>query len=285
MKKIILLILTAAIVVLAVAQDKQEISVYLGAGSSSLNYDLDQPGDRSSQFGPLFGIGYTYKLNSTWGLVSGLEMAIYKSEFSSDELKDQYMTQDNYGNNFEWRLALHNLKDSQKGTYLNVPVMVQFTPSGIDKLYVNLGIKVGIPLSGKYESEYTKLVTSGYYPETGAEYTDIDFRGFGEFDGMSSKGDLDLGVAFMLAAECGMKWSLSNSMNLYIGGYVDYGLNNIVKENGGDNIIPYEKDNPTTFRYNSLMNSKYSNEESSSPFIDKVVPLAFGLKVKLGFSL
>ena len=285
MKKIILLILTVAITALAAAQDKQEISVYLGAGSSSLKYDLDQSGDRSSQFGPLFGIGYTYKLNSTWGLVSGLEMAVYKSEFSSDELKDRYMTQDNYGNDFEWRLSLHNIKENQKGTYLNVPVMVQFTPQSMDKLYVNLGFKVGIPLSGKYESEYTKLVASGYYPETDAEYTDIDFRGFGEFGGSSAKGDLDFGVAFMLSAECGMKLNLSNSMRLYLGGYVDYGLNNIVKENAEGRIISYVKNNPTDFTYNSLANGIYTDGENTNPFMDKIVPFAFGLKVRLGFSL
>ena len=203
-------------------------------------------------------------------------MAIYKSKASSQELKGQYMTQDNYGNDFEWRLTFHNFNESQKGTYLNIPIMVQFTPVSLDKFYTNLGFKVGIPLNGKYEASYTKFTTSGYYPETGAEYTDIDFRGFGEFGENSSKEDIDLGVAFILSAEFGMKWSLSNSMNLYAGGYIDYGLNNIIKDNKDKEIIPYKKDNPTNFEYNGLINSNLT---------DKVVPLAFGLKVRLGFSI
>lgn len=285
MKNIIVLILALATTILASAQDKQEVSVYLGGGLSSLKYDLGESGDVSSQFGPLLGIGYTYKVNSTWGIVSGLEMAVYKSEASSQGLKGQYMTQDNYGNDFEWRLTLHDFKETQTGTYLNIPIMVQFAPESSGKFYANFGLKVGIPLSGKYEAEYTKLVASGYYPATDAEYTDINFRGFGEFEGSSSKGDVDFGVAFILAAECGLKWKLSNSMNLYTGGYIDYGLNNLVKEGDSNRIISYEKNNPTNVDYNSLMYSKRTEGEDTKPFIDKVVPFAFGLKVKLGFSL
>lgn len=285
MKKTILLVFTLATTVLAFAQSKQEISVYLGAGPSSLKYDLGSSGETSSKFGPLLGVGYTYKLNSQWGIVSGLEMATYKTDVTASTLKNQYMTKDNYGNDFEWRLSLNNLEENQKGTYINIPLMAQFTPGNNGKFYTNFGFKVGLPMSGKYEAKYTKLVTSGYYPETGAEYTDINFRGFGEFGGSSQKGDIDFGVAFILAVECGLKWSLSNSMNLYAGGYVDYGLNNIVKDSGKSELIPYNNDNPTNFGYNSLMQSVQLDGSTTKPFVDKVVPFALGLKVRLGFSL
>ena len=284
MRKTILLMLTLATTTLAIAQNKQEASIYIGAGSSSLGASLNS-GEISAKFGPSIGLGYTYKFATEWGFVSGLEMAFYKSEVSSNELKDKYMTQDNYGNNFEWRLALHNLKENLEGTYLNIPIMVQYTPQSVDKLYTNLGLKVGIPLSGKYDAKYTKLVASGYYPETNTEYTDINFRGFGEFDGKASSGDIDFGIAFILSAECGLKWPLSNSMNLYAGGYIDYGLNNIVKGSDYEQIIPYNKDYPTNFEYNSLTASKYTEGNETKPFIDKIYPLAFGIKVRLGFSL
>lgn len=285
MKKTILLALTLVSATFAIAQNRHEASVYLGGGYSSLKYDLNVSGETTSKFGTLFGIGYTYKINSEWRFVSGLEMASYKSDINAQEMKDRYMTQDNYGNDFEWRLTLHNLKENLTGTYLNIPVMVQFIPKGFDKFYTNLGFKVGMPLSGKYSTKYTKLTASGYYPETDAEYTDIDFRGFGEFEGSSSKGDIDLGVAFILSAECGMKWNLSNSRNLYVGGYVDYGLNNIVKENDRDRVVSYDKENPTNMIYNSLTHSRHTDGVNTQPIIDKVVPLAFGLKMRLEFSL
>lgn len=277
MKKTIILIFTLATTVLVSAQSKHEASVYLGAGISSLKYDLNASGDASSKVGPLAGVGYTYKITSQWGLVSGLELAIYKTEVTSDQLKDQYVAQDDYGNDFEWRLALHGFKESQTGTYLNVPIMAQFTPGTTGGFYANLGFKVGLPMSGKYDASYSKLVTSGHYLYTDAEYPDIDFRGFGQFGGSSTKGDIDLGVAFMLSAQCGMKWNLSNSMKLFAGAYIDYGLNNIVKTDNDKKIIKYNKNNPTNLEYNGLTTSK--------TVIDKIVPFALGLKVGLDFSL
>lgn len=285
MKKTILLTTALAVFTIAKGQSGHEISANIDVGSSALKYSISNSGDISSQIGSSFGVGYTYKFNSEWGIVSGIEWTNYKSEISFLKLNDRYMTQDNYRNDFEWRLTLNDLKEKLEGTYLNIPLLVQITPNRINKLYANIGFTIGIPLSGKYKSNYTNLVASGYYPETDAEYTDIDFRGFGKFEGKKSQGDIDFDIAFMLSAECGMKWNLSNSINLYTGGYVNYGLNNILKENGHYNIISYDELHPTNFQYNGLLFSKYTHESITKPFVDKIVPLSFGLKVKLGFSI
>lgn len=285
MKKTLLLIFVFTATVWVVGQSRQEASVYLGGGISSLKCDLAGSAKSGSKVGPLFGIGYTYKLNSDWGIVSGLEMAIYQTDITSSQLKDSYMTKDNYGNDFEWRLGFNNLEENLKSTYINIPIMLRFTPESMDKLYASFGLKVGIPMSGKYESKYSKLVTSGYYPETGAEYTDLNFRGFGEFGGNSVKGDIDTKLAFILSAECGLKWKLSGSTNLYAGGYIDYGLNNIAEVSNSGKIIAYDAENPTNFEYNSLLSSKYTEGTETKPFIDKIYPFAAGLKVRFGFSL
>lgn len=269
---------------IATAQERSEISVYAGTGLSSFDYD-NSWGKTNSKIVPVFGIGYTYNLGSDWGIVSGLEVAIYKSKAKSSKLQDHYLTSDNYGNDFEWRIALNDFKETQTGTYLNIPLMIQFKPESIDKIYANLGVKIGIPIKGKYESKYSQLVTSGYYPGTGVEYPDIDFRGLGEFDGKTSEGDLDLNVAFMLAAECGMKFQLSDNLKLYTGAYIDYGLNNIIKDNNKYRIISYDKNNPMSFEYNSILHSGYSDEDTKKSYVDKVIPLSFGVKVRLGFSL
>lgn len=285
MKKTFLSILILATATLtAIAQNKSEVSLSFGVGLSSLNYDFEQSGDVKSKIAPSFAIGYTYKLNTNWGVVSGLEFATYKAEVSSQEVKAQYAEQDNYNDNFEWRLSLQGIKEKQKGSYLNIPIMAQFMPGSGDKFYANLGFKIGLPLKGKYESSYTKLIAKGYYPDIDAEYTDIDFRGFGEFSGNSSKGDIDFKVAFIASAEVGMKWRLTNSLNLYTGGYIDYGLNNIVKNYG--QIIDYDKNNPIAIiEQNSLIASNHITGEDTKPFVDKVVPFSLGMKIKLGFSL
>ena len=58
--------LTLAVTVLAIAQGKQEASIYIGAGSSSFGASLSS-GKVSAQFGPSIGLGYTYKFGTEWG--------------------------------------------------------------------------------------------------------------------------------------------------------------------------------------------------------------------------
>ncbi len=284
-QKILLAIALISISLHSYSQTKHEVNINMGAGSLSMKFDMDDQAQTSSKMAPVFGIGYTYKLKSNWGIVSGLELATYKSEITINNLDDHYLTQDNYSNDFIWNLSLNNYQENLEGLYLNIPILIQFAPEKLKNLYTNIGLKIGIPLSGKYETSYGNLVTSGYYPETNAEYTDLIFRGFGEFDGSTSSGDIDFGVAFMLSLECGKKWELSNSLNLYAGGYLDYGLNNILKSEGVSKIIEYDKENPTNLLNNSLTESEYTKAETAMPMITKVVPHNIGIKIKLGFAL
>lgn len=247
--------------------------------------DFSISANSNSGFGVLTGVGYLYKINSTWGIVSGLEVTSYKSEVSFMELNDRYMTRDNYENDFEWRLTFNNLSEKWTGTYLNIPIMVQLSPAGANRFFTKIGIIAGIPLKGKYTAKYSGLTTSGYYPETGAEYTDIEFRGFGDFEGSSSNGNLDLKVAVLASAECGLKWTLPNSNNLSLSGYIDYGLNNILKASDTQTrLVLYDKNNPTNLLYNGLSNSETTQATGTEPYVNKLVPLAFGIKVTYGLS-
>ena len=285
MKRKIFLALTFFVTLYTQSQTKHEININLGTGYSSLGTNLNHSTETSSKLNPVFGIAYSYKINLNLGLISGIELAKYYSKISSDEVNDQYMTSDNYNNPFEWRLSINHLQEELSIVYLNIPLLLQFTPARMNKFYTNFGLKIGLPLEGKYESNYESLVSSGYYPETDAEYTDINFRGFGEFEGSTDNGNTSFNLAVQLHLECGMKWSLSNSLKLYLGGYVDYGLNDILKRNNYNRIITYDYDNPTNFVYNSLSNSEYTLDGTTYPYINKMTPYSIGLRVNLGFSL
>ena len=284
-QKILLVIALISMSLYSYSQTKHEVNFNLGAASSSMKFDMDDQAETSSKMAPVFGIGYTYKFNPNWGFVSGIEVAKCKSGIKIKKLEDHYLTQDNYTNDFIWNLSLNNYQENIEGLYLNIPLLIQFAPEKLKNLYTNVGLKIGIPLSGQYESAYSSLVTSGYYPETNAEYTDLNFRGFGEFDGSTSKGDIDFGVALLLSVECGKKWELSNSMNLYAGGYLDYGLNNILKTEGVSKIIEYDRDNPTSLSNNSITEIEYTKNETTMPFTNKITPRSIGLKIRFGFSL
>nr|WP_321408388.1 outer membrane beta-barrel protein [uncultured Carboxylicivirga sp.] len=285
MIRILLLAFTLAIATYIKSQNKDEINFHLGPGYSTYRINLNHSAETSSKLNTSIGLGYNYKIIPALALKSGIELTKYQSLIRIDELKDNYMTNDNYQNNFEWRLTINLLEENHSGLYLNLPLLLQYSPERMARFYTNFGLIIGIPLQSNYKATYSNIITSGYYPETDVEYTDINFRGFGEFDGNTSSGELSTNTAFILHYECGMKWNLSNAINLYLGGFVDYGINNILKEDDFKRIIVYNENNPTSFSYNSMAISEYTNNENTVSYFKKMTPISIGIHISLGFSL
>lgn len=127
----------------------------------------------------------------------------------------------------------------------------------------------------------SSIATKGYYPATDVTYDDLLYSGFGKYSDINMKEDLDLKVAFMLSAEVGIKSKLSESLKLYTGVFVDYGLNNVAKQ--GKTFMTYDAQNPSILANESILHSHYRSEGEAISFVEKVKPIAFGIKVKLAF--
>ena len=67
--------------------------------------------------------------------------------------------------------------------------------------------------------------------------------------------------------------------NLYTGFYFDYAFNNVRKNAADKELIIYNADNPSQYQYNSAIQSKYIDKE----MIEKITPIAAGLKITLSF--
>jgi outer membrane protein OmpA-like peptidoglycan-associated protein len=114
---------------------KQEFTVNAFGGLSTLLYsihDVDQSGlEHKNGFGFGGGFGYHYFFNDNLGLVTGLDIALYKASASS---------------------SLN--KESQNLWMLQVPVMLQYlAPLGMsanNHFYGGLGVRLGYAVSGKY---------------------------------------------------------------------------------------------------------------------------------------
>jgi len=158
--------------------------------------------------------------------------------------------------------------------FLNIPVLVQFQTKGKQKFYALGGIKVGIPLSSKYKATDATLTNKGYYPEYGNWMTMPEFAGFGTFSHQNAKGKLKLGVTAALSLEVGGKWKLGEKVALYTGAFLDYGLNNILKEKK-QAFMNYKAPLPATFTTNSTIPSLSNN----------INLIAAGIKVRLAFSV
>lgn len=285
--KIILLITIGSTASFLQAQQKHEFSIYGGGGLSNLNYRLHNINNDKikSKAGVLAGVGYTFFFQDQWGFTTGAEYTTYKSRSESYSIIDTRSTIDSDGDNFNYTILQRGRIESQEVSYINIPLMIQFQQMHPTGFYAALGGKIGFPIRGKYKYSYNQLIASGYYPSLNAQINDLEFRGFGTFEGRSGKNDLDAKVAFSLAAETGIKWHLGKQLFLYTGVYADYGLNDVIKGSKNKSILPYNNDNPLNFKSNSILNSEYSYNKITKSFSGKVKPLAIGIKVKVSFAI
>ena len=88
---------------------------------------------------------------------------------------------------------------------------------------------------------------------------------------------LDLKDHYVGNIELGIKILLENATALYIGGFMDYGLNNLREVSENDDLIEYQPKDPAHFSYSSLI---YSQNQTNQYFVDKVRTIAFGLKIR-----
>jgi outer membrane protein OmpA-like peptidoglycan-associated protein len=84
--------------------------------------------------------------------------------------------------------------------------------------------------------------------------------------------------------EAGIKWDIGIGTDLYAGVYMDYGLNDMVREKSKNRFVEYNYENPAEPQINGLLTSLHSHSGNSRAFVEKVTPLAIGIKLKLAFS-
>lgn len=278
-----LLLLFSAGNIYSQEQVKQEITIQGGLGLSGLKFDVDQ-GDSKQKFGGSIGVGYSYFFNQNFGINTGVEMSFLSSEGKFASISDVYQTIDSEGESFNFSSTTKNYEETHRTTYFNIPVMGQYqTPvMGNHQFYGALGVKVGFPVSSKYKTNGAAVKTSGYYPQYDLNVDQVISSGFGDFTSNPVDEKVDLKVSFMIAAEAGMKWYINESMSIYTGAYLDYGLNDVSKKHD-QNFMIYDALNPTHYVNNSLLESKYTQDGKAREFADKVVPMSVGLKIRLAF--
>ncbi len=265
-----------------------ELSVWASGGLSVLNY---QPafGSRDNHFGGTLGIGYTRCFSEHWGVLLGAELALYKSGFSQNKLHDNYDATDSdpYApQKINFRYRVDNYEENHQLWNLNIPLMMQYQTKeqGNYRFFAAAGFKLGIPLSGKYESKNATIDSKGYYYDWNQTLNEPASLGYGVFGNQSAKGKLDAGLSCIASLEAGIKWELPAGINLYTGLYADYGLNDVIKGKHNGKFVVYDSyDNEDFTVINSVLASQYTTARKTVSFTDKVSPLSFGVKLRLGF--
>jgi hypothetical protein len=284
MRNIFLTVCCLIVFTAATAQDaqrneqKHELSIYGLGGYSPVNLALDSRGSKSGSMGGGAGLGYTFNINQSLGIVTGLEMTVHGAEITFDNIPGEYVEGTGEGE-LHFMYSLRNYKEKQSITVFSIPVMAQYSlplGSGSAKFYASGGFKLGFPLSAKADIEPGTAKTSGYYPHENITYENLPQHGFVTDAALRNvKQDLKPGFSAALALEAGARFSLNDRIDLYTGVYFDYGLNSIHKT-GDRHILEYDSFNETTFKHNSVLDTG---------LVSKANLLSAGLKLRIGFRL
>jgi hypothetical protein len=265
------------------AQDgsKHELSVNLFGGVPSMSYKAES-GEVKGGMNIGGGIGYAYKFDENWAIVSGLDFSLHGAKY---ELKDYNGAFSANGDNFTYNIK--DYEESQSLFLLSLPIMARYSlPVGDNSLRFALGVKLGLPLGHSYKmaksSHSTKTAHLGY------ENVDYNFDNIPNGSGKLSDpvnvgettGKYDASFSVQLAVEAGYRFKLSETMGLSAGLYFNYGLNNIKSKDDGE-LVSYSLDNRDLS--SSAPKFEYLNSVLNTKLTSSLRPLSFGLKLILDF--
>lgn len=303
MKKINLIL--GLMLAISFALPAQEKGSYItGAGTlglSGFQYNLEG-GSEKSGLGYGGVLGYQYFFNRHWGVSAGVGISFYTTTAKYDDKSFVYKNQlDNEQDVYDLTLRLRNWEEKQEGYFLEIPVMAMYQHKFGEKqrhgIYAGLGVKVQIPnvigTSTFSIEEGSNLQTSAYYPEWnlvvgGDGNPDVSAHSYGSTESMndmwaSQSRDNELNVSFAVAGEAGFLFGLSRRVDLTVGAYMDYGVNNIQKQDEDPLISPVPNVAQQDGQVGELINYK---GVINSNAVDRVnlmsVGAKVGVRVKLG---
>jgi hypothetical protein len=255
-------------------QPSGEFGVSLGAGNSSLKYQIEQ-GSVKSGFGANFGVSYTAFFSQSIGLSFGLECSKYGSTAELDNditFQNKIATPSGLKDDFFLNAEYKGLKEKQSALMLQIPVMLQFQMPMEESsfFYFSGGLKIGFPVSSKWKQDATQLAITGYSEYTAQTYENMPTHNFSTQKNFGTSGKLEFGTPVSAVFETGLKFKTSYKNSVYAGLYLDLGLNSIYKE-AKKSLYDYNN-----FSYNSILQTSEFSPE-------KIKSFAFGLKIRMAF--
>ncbi len=315
MKRFIFILTMLLATVAATAQQKGlYLTAGLGLGANNFRYTLDNNNTGIPQLGFGGSVGVQYFFTRHWGLATGLGISFYNSKghyanawdndpqhYSFDNMYDddfRYVFGNDY-TNYTLRLSLDNWTEVQQGYFLEIPLMLMYqTKWGASQswgMYFGVGAKAQIPvISQTYEVKSgSELDVSAYYPTPDLvlpepDGPDVSWHGYGTNDKITYNGDMDVKTSFALSGEIGFLKTLSPRVDLTLGAYLDYGLNNIKDGNKieGDYLIGPENNAKTIHPSNYVGDKLQYNGYVNSHAVDNVnlfgIGGKIGVRIKIG---
>jgi len=251
------------------AQEKQQyLYLTVGGGLHNLSYDLKN-GTQSGRFGNSINTGYSYFFTQHWGIQSGLGLQWFNARSTVNYLSATPQV-DTDGETFEFRANYNNWQEKQQALFLDIPLTLQYRHALNNKISLqgSAGGKISIPISSSYTTTGGSITTTGYYSRLNAELSNLPEFGFTTTT-ESYNGKLSLRPSYMAIADLGALYTLSPKVDLYLGAYINYGLNNALKADSKEMI-----------QLDGVYNGVLASTQTS-----KVTPISVGVKVGIYFRL
>lgn len=271
MKKYIsTLLLTAFILPLA---SQQTISFQTDVGFlSKINY---QSANISTQnkTNIHFGINYTYFVSPKLAVETGVGLSTYTTNAMLPETYTHTTNEaDSFGAGFQFKTTAVKYTEAQKLYMATIPVRLRFentlTPNGVT-IYASGGVKLMLPVSQEANVSANRVTSTGYYPNNQLGVKDIPKHGF-TTSNINTTINTAYKLSIALSADLGVKLRLDN-YDFYFGGFLDYGVTDIRKnESTNNNIIAY-LDGNSPFKPNGI---------STLKSVKKINLIAFGLQLR-----
>jgi hypothetical protein len=240
-----------------------------GAGINNLNFKI-AGGETSTNMGTTFNLGYNYFFTPQLGFHTGLGIKSFNNTCRLNHI-DSLPSVDIEGKTFLLRTQYTNWTENQTVTMLDVPIAMLFRLGLGPKagFRASLGVRVLTPISASYQTTAGSITTVGYYGIYNVPLHDIPSHGFLTIKD-PQKGDIsNISTAISGFAEAGFTVKLMDKVELYLGGYFDYGLLNAIQPG-----------NKPLYEYSGTYNGIFASDK-----LKEAKPMAFGGKIGVVYDL
>ncbi|MCQ2342014.1 MAG: OmpA family protein [Paludibacteraceae bacterium] len=280
---------------------EHNIQFLLGAGYSSMGYNLKDDGKEIGYFGGNVQLRYLYYFNENWGIGLGVGFSNYGSTgtlntdvtyFDAGEtiLRQSDSENEAYGHT----VRTHDWKEQQKAYMVDIPIMAQCTyplnnvnlKNGHLKLYADLGVNIGLCVAANRKLKDGSIEHIGWYKPWHLELEQIIGHDFytetvDEFNTDKQEQPLKM-PAIGLMGDFGVAIPLTQQLDLLVGAYFNSTLNNMCDNTYSIGWKQDKYDGDLAYRNHDFMNA-YAGEIGTQ-FAQAIRPWQVGVRVGINFN-
>lgn len=166
-----------------------------------------------------FSIEAGYFFSKYLGVSAGVGLQTCGSQFDLDSYKKWYGATDSEGDQYNRLVSGSAIKETQKITFLTIPVTLRFQIPFNEKfgIFLNPGLTLLIPFGKSYSGTGT-FSYGGYYPAYDIFMTDVDWEGFQSNQSSNVSGKLDLkSMIPSFSGSAGIQYVIKDNLKITLG--------------------------------------------------------------------